>query len=61
MKKNFFDEDFNIVVKTNPKTTVNAKVVHAIKSYKLCRTIMPTKLSRMQPKRKLPMKIESFD
>ena len=44
--KNIFDEDVNNHVIASPKTTINAKVIHAMKSFKLLTMMMPTRLSR---------------
>ena len=43
--KNIFDKDINDEVKASPKTTISAKVVQGMKSYKLCTMTMPTNLS----------------
>ena len=40
---NFFDEEINDQVNASPHTTINAKVVQAMKSFNLCIAIMPTK------------------
>ena len=46
--KNFFDKVINDEVKGTPKTNISAKVICAIKKYKLCTIIMSTKSSAMQ-------------
>ena len=46
--KNFFDKVINDEVKGTPKTNISAKVICAIKKYKLCTITMSTKSSAMQ-------------
>ena len=55
--QNFFNEDIDDEVKAIPKTTINAKMVHAIKNSKLCTTTMSTKSSSKLQKKKMPSKI----
>ena len=58
--KNVFDKDIDNEVKATHKTTIEAKVVWMMKSYKLHTMMMPKKSSSKLHKSKIPSKILIF-
>ena len=57
IKKTFFDEDIDKEVKASPKTTINAKVIHATKKLQAFYNYDAKKSSSKLRKKKLPSKI----
>ena len=51
-EENLFNEDFNKKVEATPKTTINTKVVCAMKKLQALSMMMPKKCQKSSPRKK---------